>query len=146
MNVKDILASKASSIVSFIGRDDGVTAAVRFVCDNRIGSLLVQDEKGEPVGIITERDILRGINTNITNIGSLSVSDVMTHDLICGLLEDDVNYIMQIMTKNRIRHLPMVHRKKVVGLISIGDVINCSLEETRVENHRLHDYLQLSGE
>ena len=146
MNVKDILARKANSIISFIGPNDKVTDAVRFMCDSRIGSLLVQDEKGNPVGIITERDILRAINENLANYSSLCVSDIMTTELICGLLKDDVNYVMQIMTRNRIRHLPIVEKKRVVGLISIGDVINSSLEESRVENRRLHDYLQLSGE
>jgi len=146
MNVKDILASKANSIISFIGPNDKVTDAVRFMCGSRIGSLLVQDDKGNPVGIITERDVLRAINEDLANYSSLCVSDIMTTELICGLLKDDVNYVMQIMTQNKIRHLPIVQKKRIVGLISTGDVINSSLEESKVENRRLHDYLQLSGE
>jgi CBS domain-containing protein len=146
MNVQDILASKANSIISFIGPNDKVTDAVRFMCDSRIGSLLVQGDKGSPVGIITERDVLRAINEDFAAYPSLRVSDIMTTELICGLPKDDVNYVMQIMTQNKIRHLPIVEKKRVVGLISIGDVINSSLEESKVENRRLHDYLQLSGE
>ena len=62
------------------------------------------------------------------------------------LVDDEVDYVMQIMTNNKIRHLPIVNRNKVVGLISIGDVISSNLEKTLVENHKLHDYLELSGQ
>ena len=146
MKVKDILASKANAIISFIGPNDKVTDAVRFMCDSHIGSLLVQDEKGSPLGIITERDVLRAVNDSSASYESLLVSDIMTTELICCLLGDDISYVMKILTKNKIRHLPIVEKKRVVGLISIGDVIKCSLEESRVENRRLQDYLQLSGE
>ena len=118
-----------------------MTDAVRFMCDSHIGSLLVQDEKGSPLGIITERDVLRAVNDSSASYESLLVSDIMTTELICCLLGDDISYVMQILTQNKIRHLPIVEKKRVVGLISIGDVIKCSLEESRVEN-RVRSSLQ----
>lgn len=145
MNVKDILDKKPNSIISFIGPDDKLTAAVRFMNDNKIGSLLVQDKSGVTLGIVTERDILRSVGENLDKFSELKVSDVMTTDLICGLVGDEVEYIMQVMTDNKIRHLPIVSKKKVVGMISIGDVVNVKLEKTMIENHKLHDYLELSG-
>lgn len=145
MKVQDILDKKANSIISFIGPELKVLEAVRFMCDNKIGSLLVQDKSGKTIGIITERDVFREINRNLEGFGEVVVSDIMTTDLICGLPEDEVDYVMQVMTKNKIRHLPVVKDKKVVGLISIGDIVNSNLEETRVQNHKLLDYLELSG-
>ena len=115
------------------------------MCDNTIGSLLVQDNAGNTIGIITERDVLREIDRNLDKFAEVKVSDIMTADLICGLPDDEVDYIMQVMTKNKVRHLPVVKDKKVVGLISIGDIVNSNLEKTLVENHKLHDYLELSG-
>jgi len=146
MKVKDVLARKPNSIVSFIGADDRVTEAVRFMCDHRIGSLLVRDAKGETVGIVTERDILRSVHASLDRFRELRVSDIMTRDLICGLPDDDVEYVMRVMTQNRIRHLPVVHENRVVGLVSIGDVVNFRLDAARVENHRLQDFLHLRGE
>lgn len=146
MKLIDILRSKSNAIISRIGPDDLVKDAVRIMCENRIGSLLVQDSLGNPIGLITERDVMLNLHKDHENYVTLRVSDVMTKDLICGLATDGLDYIMKVMTHNRIRHLPVVADNKIIGIISIGDVLHSMLEDTRVQNHKLHDYLELSGQ
>jgi CBS domain-containing protein len=69
------------------------------------------------------------------------VREVMTKDLIVGVPDDSLDYVMGVMTKNRIRHLPVMDGKKLVGIVSIGDVVNAHLEETEFENRMLKDYI-----
>lgn len=146
MKIKDLLNAKPNATICTIRPDQTVGDAVRELHRNRIGSLLVVDEGGRPVGIITERDVLRAASQDLKGFGDLAVSQVMSSDLICGLPDDDPQYVMQVMTQNRIRHLPIVEENRLVGVISIGDVIKSQLEATRVENHMLKDYLHLRGE
>ena len=146
MQVREILETKPTAAVVTIGPDQLVAEAVQALCRCRIGALLVVNESGEPVGIITERDVLRQANQNAAGFGKQPISEMMTRELICGLPDDNVDYIMQVMTHNKIRHLPIVEDRKVVGLISIGDVIKSQLDITRVENHMLKDYLHLRGD
>jgi CBS domain-containing protein len=69
------------------------------------------------------------------------VGDVMTRDVIIGVPEDDIAYVMGVMTKNRIRHLPVMDESGLVGMISIGDVVNASLQTAKFENRMLKDYI-----
>ncbi len=146
MKVRDLLAGKPNAIICSIAPERTIANAVDLLCENRIGALMVENGNGEPLGIITERDILWAANKDIKGFGGRLVSDVMTRELICGLLDDDAHYVMQVMTQNKIRHLPIVQNDKVVGMISIGDVIKSQLESIRVENHMLKDYLHMRGE
>ncbi len=150
MRIRDILREKGMEVVTFeAGRT--VHDAVRKLNEHGIGSLIVTGEGGEIRGIITERDILKECGERCVRLAEPRaqgetacpslVEDVMTKDLIVGALEDDLNYVMRIMTKNRIRHLPILDGGKLVGIISIGDVVNAHLNETEVENRSLQDYI-----
>ncbi len=109
--------------------------------EHKIGSLVVMGADQQIKGIITERDILRGITQDYGVLQSKKVADLMTANLIVGTPEDDIEYIMGIMTQNRIRHLPIVNKQGLVGIISIGDVVKILLEETQVKNRYLEDYI-----
>jgi CBS domain-containing protein len=146
MKARNILAGKSNAIICSIAPERTISDAIALLCENRIGALMVEDGSGQPLGIITERDILWAASKDIKGFGGRLVSDVMTRELICGLLDDDAHYVMQVMTQNKIRHLPIVENDKVVGMISIGDVIKSQLESIRVENHMLKDYLHMRGE
>ncbi|MHC4444007.1 MAG: CBS domain-containing protein [Planctomycetota bacterium] len=144
--IKDVLKEKENKVISSVGPDLSIAEAVSLLCAQRIGALMVIDENGEPTGIITERDVLMEINRNPDLVRKRKVSEVMTTNLICGLPDDEVNYAMNVMTENKIRHLPIVSDNKVIGIISIGDVIKCLLEAIQFENRNLHEYLHLKGE
>lgn len=141
MNVQDILARKASNAVRTIAPDRTVEEAVAQLVENNIGSLIVM-EQGRPAGIVTERDILKCCANGMGKSASTRVTDVMTRDLIVGEAGDSVDYVMGIMTRNRIRHLPIVDQEqKILGMVSIGDVVESQLHETKYENRHLKQYI-----
>ncbi len=143
--VRDLLDRKSNAVVSFISPNAKAVEAARFMMANRIGSLMVQNANGEPIGIITERDILSNMSQALEGFGDRTVEEVMTVDPICGLPDDEIGYITTVMRNNNIRHLPIVSNSKVVGLVSMRDILDGLLEAKQVENRKLHEYLHLSG-
>jgi CBS domain-containing protein len=150
MRVSDILRGKGAEVVT-IEEHRTVHDAICKLNEHGIGALVVTGQDGEISGIITERDILRECGTRCVRlVGSREpeesdcpslVQDAMTKHLIIGVPEDDLNYVMSVMTKNRIRHLPIVEGKELAGMVSIGDVVNAHVNETEFENRMLKDYI-----
>ena len=139
MKVKDILKTKGPEVYT-VGEEKLLYEAITIMVKNQIGALIALNESAEIVGIVSERDILI---ENHKNYGSQArVKDVMTTKVIIGDPEDVLDYIENIMTQNRIRHLPIIGHKNLVGMISIGDIIKSQLKETRVENRYLHEYIK----
>lgn len=140
MKIQEILARKGHEVVT-ISPDRTIADAVRLLVEHGIGSLLVQD--GSDIrGILTERDILRQVDRDPGAIGRLRVRELMESELIVGVPDDDVAYVMEIMTTNRIRHLPVVTDGALRGLISIGDVVNALRTSMESENRYLRQYVQ----
>jgi CBS domain-containing protein len=141
MNVQDILARKKSNAVRTIAPERTVEEAVAQLVEHNIGSLIVMEAE-RPVGIITERDILKCCANGMGHSARTRVADVMTRDLIVGEAGDSVDYVMGIMTRNRIRHLPIVNaEQRILGMVSIGDVVESQLHETKYENRHLRQYI-----
>jgi len=143
MLIRDVLRSKSSMVVT-VGPDATVLEAARMLVHHSFGSLVVA-KGGEILGIITERDVLRLAARDPGAIGSTPVSAVMTADLVVGLADDEIAYGMAVMTNNRVRHLPVVEGKRLVGIVSIGDLVNASLADLQAENRWLKDYVQGGG-
>lgn len=139
IKIKNILEKKGSDVVT-IRKGDKIIDAVKLMNKHKIGSLLVLDKK-KLVGIITERDLLQVFEKEDGLIKKTKVEDVMTKNLIIGLLSDDIGYAMDIMTKNKIRHLPIMERENIIGMISIGDVVNNQLDEAEYDKRYLMDYM-----
>ena len=140
MRIKDILREKGSDVVT-IGGTATVHDAIMRLNKHNIGSLVVAAENGVVMGIITERDILRETAERCEEIRDRLVGEVMTRDVIIGVPDDDLGYVMGVMTKNRIRHLPVMDESGLIGIISIGDVVNAHLRNTTFENRMLKDYI-----
>jgi CBS domain-containing protein len=150
MQIHDILQQKGRNVVT-IEAHKTVHEAIGMLNQHGIGALVVTGEGGEISGIITERDILRECGERCTHLTEsrgpeeqacpVLVRDAMTKDLIIGVPGDELSYVMGIMTKNRIRHLPILDGADLVGIISIGDVVNAHVEETEYENRLLKDYI-----
>ncbi len=139
MKVKDILHKKGSRVFT-IEPDRSVREAIRRLMEHGIGALLVV-EGTDIRGIITERDILREAGKHAGRLDQRRVHEAMTADLIVAVSEDDLNYVMQVMTKNKVRHLPIMEGRSLIGIISIGDLVWSSLTEAEFENRRLKDYI-----
>ncbi len=140
MKVRDILKEKGTEVAT-IGADRTICDAVKTLVEKNIGSLLVLDEKGAIAGIITERDILKQCNQGIESFKEIKIKDVMTKDVIVASPDDDLDYVENIMTQNRVRHLPIISKQKLEGIISIGDVVRLLHGYCKVENRYLKDYI-----
>ena len=140
MKVRDILQHKGTDVHT-IGPDATIQHVMETLIEHRIGSLVVCNDTGNVLGIITERDVLRECTQHGEQVRSTRVREIMTTKLIVGALDDDIQYVMGIMTHNRVRHLPIVVGTRLIGLISIGDVVKAQLEETEFENRYLREYL-----
>ena len=143
MLIRDVVASKGSSVVT-VGADATVLQAARTLVEHRIGALVVTKE-GYVEGILSERDVLRLAARDPSLLPGTPVADVMTTDVVVGLVDDDLAYAMAIMTNNRLRHLPVLDKAALVGIVSIGDLVNASLTDLTAENHWLRDYVQGAG-
>ena len=141
MKLRDILRVKGHHVYT-VRPDQTVQDAVQILMQHRVGALLVEDAERRAVGIITERDVLRECVDRAAQLGHVPVREAMTRDLIIGVPDDEIGYTMGIMTQNRIRHLPVMDGGHVAGMISIGDVVKATLDETEYENRYLKEYIQ----
>lgn len=140
MKVKDILAVKGTRVVT-ISKETGVIEAMSIFSANRIGSLLIVDDAENILGIIGARDVLMAVVNHPDTIKTLKVESIMTTNLIVGTEDDSIDYILAIMTENRIRHVPIMQGRELKGMVSIGDVVKAMLTEKDVENRYLKDYI-----
>ncbi len=140
MKVKDILAAKGNRVVT-IEKSTSVIDAMLIFSANRIGSLLIVDKDNTILGIIGARDVLMAVVNHLEKIKTMTVEEIMTTNLIVGTEDDHVDYILAVMTENRIRHIPIMNGKELKGMVSIGDVVKALLKEKDVENRYLKDYI-----
>ncbi len=137
--VQDILASKGNDIW-FVEPEATVFSALEMMADKRIGALLVMRDN-KPVGLVSERDYARKVVLkNLSSRESL-VRDIMTTRVLCVAPSRTVEDCMALMTEQRARHLPVIDHKKVVGMISIGDLVKAVIAEQQFVIDQLHDYI-----
>ena len=142
MFVKALLESKERTVVTCTP-ETSVDDAMELLIKNGIGCLPVVDEVGSLVGIVSDKDIFKKIHESNGHYHRLRVVDVMTTDPIVGLLNDDISYIAAVMNKNWIQHVPIVEGDKVVGIISLRDIIREMAETTEIENRYLNLYMDM---
>ncbi len=140
MHVRDVLSGK-SSLVHTCSPDDTLADVADLMVGHNIGSLIVMQDE-DMIGIITERDILRACAATRGPLEFLKVSERMTRCPIVASPNDEVADIMCIMTERRIRHVPVVERGQLVGIVSIGDTVKAQHDELCRENHYLKSYIQ----
>ena len=140
MKVRDILESKGTHVWT-IQETATILDVLGLLTQHRIGALVVLDKKDQVVGIITERDIIHQCQKDSKHVETTSVKDVMSRKLIIGHMDDAIDYIMGVMTNNRIRHIPIMTGSKLEGMISIGDVVKAELQDQEYENKYLKDYM-----
>jgi len=140
MKVSDIVKERP---LSTIAPDKTVQEAIRILNQHNIGALPVCDEKGELAGIITERDVLRLCDGGDVAKGlQQKVSAVMTKNLIICVPDDSIENAMRVMTNKRIRHLPIIGEgRRLVGILSIGDIVKAKLDDASTEVRFLRDYV-----
>ena len=139
MTVRAILDSKGHQIIH-VAPDDTLSAAVKLLSERKIGAVLVMS--GHRLdGILSERDIVRVIGERGASVLDEPVQTVMTRKVISCKATDTVGSLMEMMTSGKFRHLPVMEGDKMVGLISIGDVVKWRLREFENEQEALRDYI-----
>ena len=137
--VKHLLEDKGGAIHA-IEPDKPVLDAIRLMADKYIGALLVM-RGSQLLGIVSERDYARKVVLLGRTSATTPVSDIMSHEVVCARPSDDVHQCMQVMTDKRVRHLPIVDHKEVVGLVSIGDLVKAVIDDQKTELRHLQDYI-----
>jgi CBS domain-containing protein len=140
MKIRELLEKKGYEVVT-VPPTLPFQDAMRLLVEHNIGSVIVAEDQVVQ-GILTERDVLRLAAKDPAAMTSLKVEDIMTRDVVVGLPEDTVDYVMEIMTRNRIRHLPVVDDGWMHGILSIGDVVDALRTKVEVENRYMRDYIQ----
>jgi len=140
MKVRDLLESKAKHVVS-IDVNSSVEDAIRAMNARRISAIMVMDQ-GKTQGIFTERDVVRAyIASGGKSFKDVAVKDAMIADLIVSVPDDDLNDVMAIMVEKNIRHLPVIDNGRVIGMLSIRDIIQTHVKKLHAEIHYLRDYI-----
>ena len=140
MIVRDIVKMKGSNIVT-IAPGGPVVEALAVMVKNDIGSLVVMD--GATLsGMLTFREILKALDANGGNLGSLKVKDVMIANPVCGSPEDSIENLREMMNKEHIRYLPVREGDKLIGVISFHDVANAVIKEATFHNRLLKSYIK----
>ena len=140
MTVRAILDTKGHQIMS-VEPDAPMSAAIRLLGEKKIGAVLVMNQS-RVEGILSERDIVRVLGDRGAAVLEEPVSNVMTRKVVSCKETDTVAEIMEAMTTGKFRHLPVIDNGKVVGLISIGDIVKWRVREYETEQEALRDYIK----
>ncbi|HVA54797.1 MAG TPA: CBS domain-containing protein [Gammaproteobacteria bacterium] len=140
MRLSNVLDSKGWETVV---TNENVTAteAVKLMCDKHVGAVVITDAKGQVGGILTERDILRRYAEYGNKLGELKVSKIMTRKVETAAPDASVDEVLNTMTNKRFRHIPVVRGGKLVGIVSIGDMVKAMLQEKMQEADSLREYI-----
>lgn len=141
MIVKTILSEKGTG-VSTIEPTANVAGAAQLLAERRIGALVVIGAGERVIGIISERDIVRALARHGAGALQLPLTEVMTRKVVTCTREESVSVIMERMTAGKFRHVPVVEAERLVGIVSIGDVVKLRLAEMEFEQTALRDYIQ----
>lgn len=131
MNIASLLASKGSKVIT-IQPEQTVRQAVGLLTEHNIGALVVVDRTRQPVGILSERDIVRAAARSELVLAE-PVAALMTKDVVLGLPHDDLASVGHTMTERRIRHLPVMDGGQLIGIVSIGDVVKAQRDQYQGE-------------
>jgi CBS domain-containing protein len=140
MNVAAILKSKGRNVV-VAPSDASLLEIARVLREHGIGCVVVSGEDGKIAGIVSERDIVRGIAKSGEDVLKQPVSACMTKHVVTCKESDTIERLMSEMTAHRFRHMPVVERGRLVGLVSIGDVVRMRIAEAEMEAAAMREYI-----
>ncbi len=143
MLVETVLHGKGSGVHT-VKPDATIAAAATQLNAHRIGALVAVDGTGRIAGILSERDIVRGMSQFGEEVHAKTVAELMSVDVFTCSPQASLEELMQVMTKRRVRHLPVVEEGRLVGIVTIGDVVKNLLTEAKMEVDSLRDYVMTS--
>ena len=140
MRISDVLSAKSSQEVVTIKPDAGVRDLIALLAEHNVGALIVSSDGDAVDGIVSERDVVRHLHSDGTVINN-TVDAIMTTEVETCDQDTPVDVLMKIMTDRRIRHVPVCHDGKLVGIISIGDVVKHRIDQLEFERDQLDSYV-----
>ncbi len=140
MHVATILEQKGRAVVT-VAQDATLMEVVHKLADKRIGAVVVLGAQRDVIGIISERDIVAVLGAEGVAALSRTVADVMTQDVMTCRETDTIDWLAGMMTQHRIRHLPVVENGRLIGIVSIGDVVKHHIAEVQMEAMAMRDYI-----
>jgi CBS domain-containing protein len=143
-NIEDVLRTKGTRIHT-ISPDATVYEAIERMVERNVGSLIVTYSDGPPLGIVTERDYLKKVALLGRTSRTTTVREIMSRAIVTVSSSDDVDYCLGLMTEHRVRHLPVIVRGKLGGIVSVGDLVKYKLTAQRFEIDQLTLYIQGYG-
>jgi len=141
MTVKAILSMKGTEVLT-IEPTATLAAAAKMLAERKIGALVVTGPDRRVVGIVSERDIVQELAAHSAASFELLLTDVMTRNVTTCSTADTISSVMERMTQGKFRHLPVVEQGRLLGIVSIGDVVKHRLQEMESEQSALRDYIQ----
>jgi CBS domain-containing protein len=141
VTLRHLLDRKGRSVIS-TGPDEPVLEAIRSMAERHVGALVVQEQSGRVVGVVSERDYARKVVLQGRSSADTPVRSIMTSKVISAPLDTSVHDAMRIMTEHRIRHLPVMTGEKLEGIVSIGDLVKAVIEEQQQEIEQLQAYIR----
>ena len=140
IKVKDCVKMEERQVVT-IGPDETVLEAIQKLVSHNIGALPVCDSKGMLQGIVSERDLLKTCAQHSRSIGNIKVKDVMTKDVLICTPEEDIHNVTGTLLKKGIRHVPVLDGYQVIGIISMRDIVDIQLEDSKETVRLLNEYI-----
>lgn len=140
MLINAIVSNKGGDVISVTG-DMTILDVTGVLRQHRIGAVLVREPDGVIDGVLSERDIIRGLASEGAAILTQPARALMTREIITCKPSEDVGTALAIMTKNRIRHLPVMDGGSLLGMVSIGDLVNARIQESLLEAESLREYI-----
>ncbi|SBS79429.1 CBS domain containing membrane protein [uncultured Mycobacterium sp.] len=143
MRIADILRTKGASVAT-VTETTTVTGLLAELVIHNIGAMVVVGPDGV-VGIVSERDVVRKLHDHGPELLRRSVSDIMSKILVTCTPDDQIDDLSALMTNNRVRHVPVMHGDRLVGIVSIGDVVKNRMEQLQAEQEQLQAYITQGG-
>ena len=140
MNVAAILKSKGRDVVTTTSEMSLLDVA-KLLEQQGIGCIVIAGDDGKVAGIVSERDILQGLGRDGAEILNHPVAAIMTNDTITCTSADAAELVMSLMTRLRVRHIPVTEAGRLIGIVSIGDIVRHRLEQIERENEQIRDYI-----
>ena len=140
MLVRDVLKVKGNEVVS-VRSNTTIAALSRLLTERNIGVVVVSGENSQLVGIISERDIIRGLGNHGANSAAMTADALMTRDVVTCPIEDSLDEVLELMNRRRVRHLPVMDGSKLGGFITMGDVLKYLWQEAKLEDAACQAYV-----
>ena len=143
MRISDVVKRKGDTVIT-VRSDASVTALLDLLAEHRIGAVVVSDDGHSVAGIVSERDIVRHLQKDGAQVLDQPVSSIMTREVQTCSPDDQLDELMSLMSKRRIRHVPVCEDDQLVGIVSIGDVVKHKIDALQFERDQLDSYVHQS--